>query len=103
MLQEFYKRADKIMHLETAWEAVLAWRSTLAEALREGMQAGKSTTTKKNEDNKKRKSGDCRRSLDPHKKKAKSSDQRVPRSLLSKYVYKTEIYIYYAIAHVAIK
>ena len=32
MLQEFYRRADKIMHLEIAWEAVLAGRSILVEA-----------------------------------------------------------------------
>ena len=45
----------------------------------------KSPTVEKNEDNKKRKSGDNRRSLDAHKKNAKSPDQRVTRPPPSKY------------------
>ena len=35
MLQEFYKRADKIMHLETAREAIIARRSVPTEPPRE--------------------------------------------------------------------
>ena len=84
-LQELYHQADKIMCLETAWEAVNAGRSVPAEALHEGVQVGKSITTEKNEDNKKRKSGDLRWSPSAHKKKAKSPDQRVLRPPLSKY------------------
>ena len=59
MLQEFYHRAKKIMSLETTREVVNAERSVPAEAPREGIQAGRSATAEKNEDNKKRKSGDC--------------------------------------------
>ena len=58
MLQEFYRRAEKIMRLETAKEAIHTGRSTLVEAPRETAPIGKSTFTKKNEDNKKRKGGD---------------------------------------------
>ena len=54
------------------------------EAPREGAQAKKSATTEKNEDKKKRKSGDRQRSSDAHKKKAKSPDQKVPRPPPSK-------------------
>ena len=85
MLQEFYRQADKIMCLETARETIHAGRSVLIEAPCEDTQAGKSMTAEKNEDNKKHKSVDCRRSLDASKKKAKSLDQRVLRPLLSKY------------------
>ena len=73
------------MHLETAREAVHTRRLTPVEASHEIALAGKSTSTEKNRDNKKQKSGDRRRSLDAHQKKAKSPDQRVPRPLLSKY------------------
>ena len=85
MLQEFYKRVDKIMRLETAREAVHAGKSTSIETLRETAQVGKSTPTEKNGENKKRKSGDRRRSVDANNKKAKSQDQRVPRPPRSKY------------------
>ena len=73
------------MRLETALEGINAMRSVPAEAPREWAQVGKSATTEKNEDNKKRKSGYHRRSPDMDKKKAKSPDQRVPRPPLSKY------------------
>ena len=39
----------------------------------------------KNEDNKKHKNRDCRRSSDTNKKKAKSPDQRISRPHSSKY------------------
>ena len=52
-LQEFYRRANKIMRLETAREAVHARRSTLAEVPHEIAPVGKSTSTKKSGDNKK--------------------------------------------------
>ena len=68
-LQEFYRQADKIMHLETTREAVYARRSTSVEALYEIMPAGKSTSIEKNGDNKKRKGGDHRRSPDAYQKK----------------------------------
>ena len=57
-LQEFYRRADKIMHLETAREAVHVKRSTLAEAPREIAPSRKSTSIRKNGDNKKQKGRD---------------------------------------------
>ena len=84
-MQEFHRQADKIMRLETAQEVVLTGRFISAEAQREDAQEGKSVTTEKKKDNKKRKSGDHRRFLDAHKKKAKSPDQRVPRPSPSKY------------------
>ena len=73
------------MCLETAREVVHVGRSTPIEAPHEIVLVGKSTSTEKNEDNKKRKGEDHRRSPDAHQKKAKSSDQRVSRPLLSKY------------------
>ena len=64
-LLEFYKRADKIMHLE---------------AVREAVQAGKSTPSEKNNDNgKKRKNEDRRPSSEKTNKKAKAPDMRVLR------------------------
>ena len=57
-LQEFYRRADKIISLETAREAVHVGRSTLVEALHKIAPAGKFTFIEKNGDNKKRKGGD---------------------------------------------
>ena len=45
----------------------------------------KPTTVGKSEDSKKHKSGDRRRSLDEHKKKAKSQDQRIARPPSRKY------------------
>ena len=53
MLQEFYRRANKIMRLETAREAVHAGRSTSVEAPPEIVPSGKFTSTAKNGDNKK--------------------------------------------------
>ena len=73
------------MRLETAREAVQAGRSTPAEAQREVMPLGKFKSIEKNRDNKKRKSGDRRLSLDVYQKNAKSSDQRVTRPPPSKY------------------
>ena len=64
-LSEFYKRADKIICLETAREAV---------------QAGKPTCSEKSNDNdKKQKNRDRRPSLEKTNKKAKAPDLRVPR------------------------
>ena len=85
MLQEFYRRVDKIMRLEIAREAVHAGRSTLMEALCKIAQAKKSTFAEKNSDIKKHKSGDHRQSPDAYKKKAKSPDQRILRPILRKY------------------
>ena len=73
------------MRLETAREAVHAGRLTLVEAPHEITPAGKYLSAWKNEDSKRRKSRDRRRSLDTYQKKAKSPDQRVPRPPLSKY------------------
>ena len=61
------------------------------EAPRETVQAGKSTSAENNEENKKHKSGDRRRSPDANNKKAKSPDQRVPRPSLSKYTNFTDL------------
>ena len=59
-LLEFYKHADKIMRLETAWEAI---------------QVGKSTISKKSNDNgKKQKNGDRCLSIEKTNKKAKAFD-----------------------------
>ena len=85
MLQEFYRCADKIMRLETAWETVHAGKSTPSETPHETTQAGKSTPTEKNRENKKRKSRDHRISLDANNKKGKNPDQRVLRPHMSKY------------------
>ena len=57
-LQEFYRRADKIMRLETAKEAVHAWRSTPIEVPHEIAPTGKFMPAEKNRDSKKRKSED---------------------------------------------
>ena len=80
-LQEFYRRVDKIIFLETDREAVHARRSTSAEAPHEFTPAGKFMPAEKNRDSKKCKSGDRPRSPDAHQKKAKSCDHRVPRPL----------------------
>ena len=56
-----------------------------AEAQREVAPSGKYASAEKNGDNKKCKSGDSRRSLDAHQKKAKSPDQWVTRPPSSKY------------------
>ena len=70
-LQEFYRRVDRIMHLEIAQEAV---------------QAGKSTPSEKNNDHsKKQKNGDHRPSPDKTTKKAKAPDMRIPRPPPTKY------------------
>ena len=84
-LQEFYRRVHKIMHLETTREVVQARRSTSAGAQRESAPTGKFEYDEKNGDNKKRKSGDCRRFPDVHQKKAKSQDQQVTKPPSSKY------------------
>ena len=64
-LQEFYRRADKIIHLENAREAI---------------QARKSTPSKKNNDNSKKwKNEDRRTSPDKINKEAKAPDLRVLR------------------------
>ena len=64
MLAEFYRHANKIMHLETAREAI---------------QAGKSTPAEKSNDNgKKRKNEDRQPSLEKANKKSKAPDFRVP-------------------------
>ena len=58
LLSEFYRRADKIMRLETAHEAI---------------QAGNSTPSEKSNDNgKKRKNGDRHPSLEKTNKRAKA-------------------------------
>ena len=63
-LAEFYRRADKSMHLET---------------IRKAIQAGKSGATEKINDNgKKRKNGDLHPSLEKANKKSKAPDLRVP-------------------------
>ena len=60
LLAEFYRRADKIMRLEIAQEAI---------------QAGKPASSEKNNDNgKKRKNGDRRPSLKKTNKKPKALD-----------------------------
>ena len=63
-LQEFYRRADKIMCLEISREAVQAERSTLAGAQHEIAPSGKFESAEKNGDNKKSKSEEHRRSPD---------------------------------------
>ena len=59
MLQEFYRRADKIIRLETGREAVHAERTTPVKEPREIAPTRKFEFTEKNGDNKKCKSGDC--------------------------------------------
>ena len=77
MLAEFYMRADKIMHLETAREAI---------------QAGKSTSTEKSNDNgKRRKNGDRHPSPEKANKKSKAPDLRVPRPPFSKFTNYTDL------------
>ena len=62
MLAEFYRRADKIMRLETTREAI---------------QVGKSTLTEKSNDNgKKWKNGDRHPSPEKSNKKSKAPDMR---------------------------
>ena len=77
MLAEFYRRADKIMCLETAREAI---------------QAGKSAPTEKNNDNgKKWKNRDRHPSPDKTNKKLKTPDLRVPRLPPSKFTNYTDL------------
>ena len=59
-LQEFYRRADKIMHLEIAREVVHAGKPTPTETLCETDQAEKSTPAEKSGENKTHKNGDRR-------------------------------------------
>ena len=67
----FHRRADKIMRLET---------------VRETIQAGKSATVEKSNDNgKKWKNGDRHPSLEKANKKSKAPDLRVPRPPPSKF------------------
>ena len=80
MLQEFYKRADKIMRLETAREVVHARRSTLVEVPHEIAPTRKFMSVEKNGDSKKCKGRDHRRSLDAHLKKAKNPGLEGPET-----------------------
>ena len=76
-LQEFYRRTNKIMRLETACETV---------------QIGKSTPSEKNNDHsKKQKNGDRRPSLDKTNKKAKALDLKVLRLLPGKFTNYTDL------------
>ena len=79
------------MCLETAREAVHVGKPTPTETPHEAGQAGKSTPTEKSRENKKRKSGDHRQSLEVNNKKAKSPDQKVPRPPPSKYTNFTDL------------
>ena len=75
MLQEFYRRVDKIIYLETACEAV---------------QAG-TPLEKNNDNNEKRKNGDHRPSPNKTNKKAKAPDLRVPRPPTGKFTNYTDL------------
>ena len=68
---EFYKRADKIMRLEIAREAIQAEKLIPAE--------------KSNDNGKKRKNGDCHPSPEKSNKKSKAPDLRVSRPPPSKF------------------
>ena len=87
MLQEFYRRADKIMRLKV----VHAGKPTPTETPHETGQVGKSTPAEKSGKNKKHKSGNHRWSQEANNKKAKSPDQRVPRPPSSKYTNFTDL------------
>ena len=92
-LQQFYRRADKIMRLETAREAV---------------QAGKPTPSEKNNDNDKtQKNGDCHSSLEKTNKKAKDPDSRVSRPPPRKFTNYTDLVssqedVFMAIEHIGL-
>ena len=73
------------MCLETTSEAIHAERSTSIEAPHRAAPTGKFVSTEKNEENKKRKGRDHRRSPDAHQKKAKNPDQKVSIPPPSKY------------------
>ena len=76
-LAEFYRRADKIMRLETAREAI---------------QEGKSVATEKSNDNDKNwKNGDRDPFLEKANKKSKAPDLRVPRPPPSKFTNYTDL------------
>ena len=76
-LAKFYRRANKIMRLETAREAI---------------QAGKSAPAKKSNDNgKKWKNGDCHPSPDKANKKSKAPDLRVQRPPPNKFTNYTDL------------
>ena len=76
-LAEFFRYADKIMRLQTAWEAI---------------QVGKSAPIEKNNDNgKKRKNGNRHPSPDKKNKKPKAPDMRVPRPPPSKFTNYTDL------------
>ena len=76
-LAEFYRRADKIMRLETAREAIQAGNSVAAE--------------RGNDNGKKRKNRDCHPSPDKANKKSKAPDLRVPRPPSSKFTNYTDL------------
>ena len=76
-LAEFYRHENKIIHLETAREAIQAGKVAPAE--------------KKNDNGKKQKNGDCHLSLDKMNKKPKALDQRVPRPPPSKFTNYTNL------------
>ena len=58
MLQEFYKRTDKVIHLKTTREAINARKPAPTETPREIAPMGKSTPAEKGRENKKRKNED---------------------------------------------
>ena len=94
MLHEFYRRADKIMCLEIAREAVCAGKPAPTETSFETAQTRKPTPTEKSRKNKKHKNGDRRRSPEANNKKAKSPDQRVlipPPSKYTNFTYLTRL------------
>ena len=77
-LVEFYRRANKIMCLETAWEAI---------------KARKPASIEKNNDNgKKQKNGDRHPSLEKMNKKPKALDQRAPRPPSCKFTNYTDLF-----------
>ena len=76
-LAKFYRRTNKIMHLETSREAI---------------QMRKPDPVKKNKDNgKKRKNGDRHPSLEKMNKKPKAPDLRVPRPPPNKFMNYTDL------------
>ena len=76
-LAEFYRRANKIKHLETAQEAIQAGKPVPAE--------------KNNDDGKKWKNGDRCPSLEKTNKKPKTPDQKVSRPPPSKFENYTDL------------
>ena len=74
-MQEFYRRLDKIMYLETAHEAVHDEKPTPTETPRETAQAGKSTSAEKSKEKKKFKNG-----CDAQGQKQLGSDRRCEKA-----------------------